>query len=137
VKERDRLVFSEVRKRDIPIVMVTSGGYQVCIGITEFMITNSLRGLTKHAPQTIDYGVTDLKSCKLRSVTSLSLPQRKNADVISNSILNLKKQGLITAPEDDPHVTSELRQQGAPLSASDIDPSETTPPESKYDRHQT
>ena len=33
VKERDRLVFiiSEVRSREIPIVMVTSGGYQVFI----------------------------------------------------------------------------------------------------------
>ena len=30
VAERDRLVFSEVRKRGIPIFMVTSGGYQVC-----------------------------------------------------------------------------------------------------------
>ena len=29
VAERDRLVFSEVRKRGIPIFMVTSGGYQV------------------------------------------------------------------------------------------------------------
>ena len=27
--ERDRIVFDEVRKRGIPIVMVTSGGYQV------------------------------------------------------------------------------------------------------------
>ena len=51
--------------------------------------------------------------------------------MISESILNLNKQGLITAPEDDPHVSSELRQQGAPLLASDVDPIETTPPESK------
>ena len=50
-------------------------------------------------------------------------------------IYDLKKQGLITAPEDDPHVTSELRQQGAPLPASsDVEPSETTPPESKHQK---
>ena len=30
-----------------------------------------------------------------------------NAEVISDSIINLKKEGLITTPEDDPHVTSE------------------------------
>lgn len=29
VTERDQLVFTEVRKRGIPILMVTSGGYQV------------------------------------------------------------------------------------------------------------
>ena len=67
----------------------------------------------------------------------LSLHQRNNADVISESILNLKKQGLITAPEDDPHVSSELRQQGAPLPTSDVDPTETVSPESKANsRHQ-
>ena len=59
-----------------------------------------------------------------------SLPQRNNADVISESILNLKNEGLITAPEDwtHIHVTSELQQQGAPLpaSSSDVDPVETT-----------
>ena len=27
--ERDQIVFQEVRKRGIPILMVTSGGYQV------------------------------------------------------------------------------------------------------------
>ena len=62
---------------------------------------------------------------------SLSRGQRNNADVISESILNLKERGLITAPEDDPHLTSELRKQGAPLPASDVDHLETTPPKSK------
>ena len=61
--------------------------------------------------------------------------QRNNADVISESILNLRKQGLIKAPEDDPHVTSELRNQGAPLSTSDVDPSQTIPPESKSNNY--
>ena len=53
--------------------------------------------------------------------------------MISESILNLKNEGLITAPEDDPHATSELRQQGTPLpaSSSDVDLVETTPSESK------
>lgn len=63
---------------------------------------------------------------------SLSRGQRNNADVISESILNLKEKGLITAPEDDPHLTAELRKQGAPLPTFDADPLETTPPESKY-----
>ena len=31
MRDRDELVFTEVRKnRGIPIVMLTSGGYQVC-----------------------------------------------------------------------------------------------------------
>lgn len=33
--ERDRIVFYEVRRRGIPIVMVTSGGYQVRMGTLE------------------------------------------------------------------------------------------------------
>ena len=54
--------------------------------------------------------------------------------MISDSIINLKEEGLITAPEDDPHVTSELRNQGAPLEASENeedDPPPTTPTDSK------
>ena len=64
---------------------------------------------------------------------SLLNTQRTNADVISESIINLNKEGLIKAPEDDPHVTSELRRQGAPLKTAvneDEEPSHTTPPES-------
>ena len=44
VKERDRLVFSEVRSREIPIVMVTSGGYQVFIIVrvlSQFPLTHT------------------------------------------------------------------------------------------------
>ena len=54
--------------------------------------------------------------------------------MISESILNLKEERLITAPEDDPHVASELRNQGAPLhrsSEEDDDLPPDTPPESK------
>ncbi|XP_011419318.3 histone deacetylase 11 isoform X2 [Magallana gigas] len=50
--ERDRLVFSHVRSRNIPILMVTSGGYQ-----------------------------------------------RSTARIIADSVLNLKKQGLIPCEE--------------------------------------
>lgn len=50
--ERDRLVFSHVRSRNIPIMMVTSGGYQ-----------------------------------------------RSTARIIADSVLNLKKQGLIPCEE--------------------------------------
>ena len=38
--------------------------------------------------------------------------QRNNARVIADSILNLKKERLIDSPENDAHVTSELRNQG-------------------------
>ena len=54
--------------------------------------------------------------------------------MISDSIINLKKEELITALEDDSHVTSELRNQGAPLEASENeeeDPHPTTPTDSK------
>ncbi len=47
-------------------------------------------------------------------------PQRNNARVIADSILNLNEKKLISNPRDDPHVTSELRTQGAPLE-SDVD----------------
>ena len=42
-------------------------------------------------------------------------PQRNNAQVIANSLLNLKEKELILAPEDDPHISSELKKQGAEL----------------------
>ena len=54
--------------------------------------------------------------------------------MISESILNLKKERLITAPEDDPHVASELEKQGALLrrtSEEEEDPPPDTLPESK------
>lgn len=38
VAERDRLVFSEVRARGIPIFMVTSGGYQVHCALLLFNV---------------------------------------------------------------------------------------------------
>ena len=41
--------------------------------------------------------------------------QRNNAQVIANSIINLKEKGLIFSPEDDPHILSELKRQGAGL----------------------
>ncbi len=47
--------------------------------------------------------------------------QRNNARVIADSILNLNKEKLISNPSDDPHVTSELRTQGAALDAA-VDP---------------
>ena len=47
--------------------------------------------------------------------------------MISDSIINLKNEGLITAPEDDPHVTSELRNQGAPLEASENEEEDSHP----------
>ena len=44
VAERDRLVFSEVRKRGIPIFMVTSGGYQVHM-TTTIAIVGGVEGM--------------------------------------------------------------------------------------------
>ena len=35
--------------------------------------------------------------------------------MIADSLLNLKEKRLIFAPEDDPHISSELRRQGAGL----------------------
>ena len=42
----------------------------------------------------------------------LASNQRNNARVIADSILNLKNEGLIDSPENDTHLTSELRTQG-------------------------
>ena len=42
--------------------------------------------------------------------------QQNNARVIADSILALHRGELISNPLDDPHVTSELREQGASLS---------------------
>ena len=42
--------------------------------------------------------------------------QRNNARVIADSILALHRGNLISNPLDDPHVTSELQEQGASLS---------------------
>ena len=39
--------------------------------------------------------------------------------MIADSILNLQRLGLINSPEEDPHLTSELRLQGAPLDPPD------------------
>lgn len=44
-----------------------------------------------------------------------SIMQRNNAEVIADSIVNLKEKQLIFSPEDDPHISSELREQGAEL----------------------
>lgn len=41
--------------------------------------------------------------------------QRNNAQVIANSIINLKDKGLIFSPEEDPHISAELKRQGAGL----------------------
>lgn len=41
--------------------------------------------------------------------------QRNNAQVIADSILNLKHKELILSPEDDPHIASELKRQGGKL----------------------
>lgn len=41
--------------------------------------------------------------------------QRNNAQVIADSLINLKQKGLIFAPEDDPHISAELKRQGAKL----------------------
>ena len=35
--------------------------------------------------------------------------------MIADSILNLRANGLITSPQEDAHVSSELRSQGASL----------------------
>ena len=35
--------------------------------------------------------------------------------MIADSILGLHREGLISNPVDDPHVTTELREQGASL----------------------
>ena len=48
-------------------------------------------------------------------------PQRNNAQVIADSILTLQKNRLISSPEDDPHVSSELKAQGATLESSSVD----------------
>jgi hypothetical protein len=45
----------------------------------------------------------------------LFILQRNNAEVIANSILNLREKKLINAPEEDPHISSELRNQGVEL----------------------
>lgn len=50
--------------------------------------------------------------------------QRNNAQVIADSILNLKKNELIFSPEDDPHIGSELRAQGATLGPTSVDTSQ-------------
>ena len=44
--------------------------------------------------------------------------QRNNAQVIADSLINLKEKGLRSMPVDDPHVSSELRRQGAELEPS-------------------
>ena len=41
--------------------------------------------------------------------------QQNNARVIADSILGLHREDLISNPLDDPHVTTELREQGASL----------------------
>ncbi len=41
--------------------------------------------------------------------------------MIADSILNLSKEKLISNPKDDPHISSELQTQGAPLDAP-VDP---------------
>ena len=41
--------------------------------------------------------------------------QQNNARVIADSILALHREDLISNPLDDPHVTTELREQGASL----------------------
>ena len=35
--------------------------------------------------------------------------------MIADSIMNLRDRNLILAPEDDPHIASELKKQGAGL----------------------
>ena len=35
--------------------------------------------------------------------------------MIADSLVNLRDKGLILAPEDDPHIASELKTQGAEL----------------------
>ena len=54
VKERDRLVFivSEVRSREIPIVMVTSGGYQVFIIVSIVSVSTTCRYTHTHTAHT-------------------------------------------------------------------------------------
>ena len=44
--------------------------------------------------------------------------------MIANSILNLKEKRLILSPEDDPHISSELREQRVGLSEEGVGPSE-------------
>lgn len=58
--------------------------------------------------------------------------QRNNAQVIADSLINLKQKELILSPEDDPHVSAELRRQGAELEPSkgaELEPSQGVEPE--------
>ena len=41
--------------------------------------------------------------------------QQNNARVIADSILGLHREDLISNPLDDPHVTTELQEEGASL----------------------
>jgi len=40
--------------------------------------------------------------------------------VIANSILNLKEKGLITSPEEDPHIVEQLGEAGRTLRESEV-----------------
>ena len=42
--------------------------------------------------------------------------------MIANSILNLKEKGLITSPEEDPHIVEQLGEAGRTLRESEVEP---------------
>ena len=83
-------MFDHVRRRGVPILMVTSGGYQVHRLFTSVLII--------------------FMTCIISALT-LPLMQRNNAEVIADSILNLREKQLIFSPEDDVHISSELKEQ--------------------------
>ena len=45
--------------------------------------------------------------------------QQNNALVMANSILKLKENGLITSPEEDPHIVEQLGEAGRTLRESE------------------
>lgn len=62
----------------------------------------------------------------------MSFPQQNNARVIADSILALREERLISDPSDDPHITSELRKQGAALTGGEGSEEDGATPQSSW-----
>ena len=149
-------MFTEVRRnRGKPIFMLTSGGYQVqtnrhthTLSLTHththslslshththtlsLSLSLSLTHTHTHTSRTLMYCMHVSFTTQMTEhnyETSISLPQQNNARVIADSILTLQRENLISSPQEDPHVSAELSEQGAPLPPAQQD-SGATPAE--------
>lgn len=96
-----------------PDVVVYNAGTDILVGDPLGILDISAEGVVERDRLVFDE-VRRKRHIPIFMVTSGGY-QRNNSRVIADSILNLHKEGLITAPSEDPHIGEQLGDEAARL----------------------